>query len=373
MKLKDITRVAWKNLKNDRKRSIITVIVMSLIFVIIFTANFWLQGFEDTYLNFANQIVNSKAYGIVKVATREIKSYNPETFEIEYQDIETQKIWDEKEKAISLVESYGGKYVGEGEYDESGELILPIEYEGSEAKICPNKHQGNIGSFSYECLERTSSYPLNPILNLIPTPKLDIPRTSSDETIQQSFFTLVFELPNSKASRDISLSDKINAPMTSTDEQKVNLEIILGASPEFYLTMNYLHIAFRIGSIILAIVAIVVIIFTSIRLVDSDRKNIALYRSLGASACQIRVIYIFRFLLLTILAAILALILSFIIMAVYSTAEQNNLATLFGLAFRLDEVQPIFVFGINLDVIIYLAMLVLSPGACTLVNLRRLR
>ncbi|MBR0480269.1 hypothetical protein IJJ46_00365 [Candidatus Saccharibacteria bacterium] len=373
MKLKDIARVTWKGLKNDRKRNIITIIVMSIIFVVIFIANFWLQGFEDTYLEFTSQVAGGKSYGITNILTREIKNYNPETAEIEYQDVELQEVQAKKNKAIALIESYGGVYVGEGEYDESGKLILPTEYEESEAKTCPNRRQGNIGSFSYECLERSSSYLLNPILNLIPAPKLNIPKANSDKNIRHSFITLVFELPNSEAARNLAMSDKINTSMTSMDEQKVNFGIFLGAPPEFYLTMNYLHIAFRVASIILVVVALIVTVFTSIRLVDNDKKIIALYRSLGASAYQIRIIYTFRFLLLTTLSAIFAIATSIIIMAMYSIIEQSDLTTLFSLAFRLDGLQSIFILGINVDIAAYLTALIASSGICTLVNLRRLR
>ena len=373
MKLKDIARVTWKGLKNDRKRNIITIIVMSLIFVVILTANFWLQGFEDIYLDFANQLAGGKSYGTINIVTKEFKNYNPETSEIEYQDVGLQEVQAKKNKAIALIESYGGVYIGEGDYDESGKLVLPIEYKETEAEICPNKRQGHIGNFSYECLERSSSYLLNPILNLIPVPKLNIPKVSSDENIQHSFITLVFELPSSEAARNLAMSDKINTLMTSMDEQKVNFGIFLGAPPEFYLTMNYLHIAFRVASIILVVVALIVIVSTSIRLVDNDKKNIVLYHSLGASVRQIRIIYAFRFLLLTTLSAIFAMAASIIIMAIYSMVEQSNLATLFDLAFRLDEVKPVFILGVNLDIVTYLVTLIASSGACTLVNLRRLR
>ena len=66
--------------------------------------------------------------------------------------------------------------------------------------------------------------------------------------------------------------------------------------PETEYIMCVMQLIINVISVVLGVIAMIVVVFTSIRLVDQDKQNIALYYSLGATARQVRIIYLCYFL-----------------------------------------------------------------------------
>lgn len=441
MKLKNTLQLAWQSLKNDKKRSFLTILTMGIIFTVVFAANFWLQGIENTYLRFAGE----KTYGLVSIPLRELESFNTETGEVSFKELSADFIESEKSRLISEVEMFGGQYLDVVSYDNQYNLILPkgiikeyieIDLSSAPSEATPilitddkidswqqtlennssavarttksfearlNNYQSvrssylgqtvvsqeinyyivgfapdgfSITDLSYEYLQKGQYNILDPILKLITTPKsrsIVFDATSSKEN-NSAVLNLLFSFDSRSAARNYLQSDKVNSSSRDHDDSKADFSIIIGADTDFYSSMSFLHLALDVISAFLVVVALTIIIFTSIRLVDNDQKVIALYRSLGASSRQIRVIYLARFFLLSLFATLSAFFLALIALLIYSRVEQSHLSTIFTLAFSLSEAPNIVILGLNWEIaVIAMISLLASPLLAVFSNLRRLK
>ena len=116
----------------------------------------------------------------------------------------------------------------------------------------------------------------------------------------------------------------------------------------------------------------IVVVFTSIRLVDQDKQNIALYYSLGATARQVRIIYLCYFLELMVGAAVLAFGLASMIVLLFTGLNHDLLSIQAMLGFNQATYEPIWWYGVNITVfVIIIAMLLMAP-LCVLINRKRL-
>ena len=131
------------------------------------------------------------------------------------------------------------------------------------------------------------------------------------------------------------------------------------------------HFFLNISCVVLSIVAAIIIIFTSIRLVDQNKANIKLYHSFGATKGQIQLIYLAYFLELIIGAAILSLILASLITILYSVFNQTVLSTLFMVSFGLSEPPSIMLWGANLEIIAFTILLLFLAPLSILINRKR--
>ena len=134
-----------------------------------------------------------------------------------------------------------------------------------------------------------------------------------------------------------------------------------------------IKLVINIASIALGLIAAIVVVFTSIRLVDQDERNIALYYSLGATTGQVRMIYLFYFLELMIGAAILAFCMASALVAAFSAFNQELIDIQSALGFNLATASGEIWYGVNASTfIIVIAMLVMS-FVCMIVNNKRLK
>ena len=151
-----------------------------------------------------------------------------------------------------------------------------------------------------------------------------------------------------------------------------SVNTVLGVSPETQYIINMIRMVINTISIVLGIIAAVVVIFTSIRLIDQDKQNIALYYSLGATTGQARMIYLCYFLELMIGAAVLAFGLASAVVLAFSFLNQEFLGIQAALGFNLPAISEEIWYAINFNTFIIIAFILAMAIICIAVNSKKI-
>ncbi len=244
-----------------------------------------------------------------------------------------------------------------------------------------------VGSLAFSQLERRNNDLLNPVLELVPTPEgrpividngrmeswqvgedivsdVIIPTTDSD--------TIVAVFDNGVDAYDYFRHGKGRFMNTEFANRAYSVDVVAGLSPETEYIMCVMQLIINVISVVLGVIAMIVVVFTSIRLVDQDKQNIALYYSLGATARQVRIIYLCYFLELMVGAAVLAFGLASMIVLLFTGLNHDLLSIQAMLGFNQATYEPIWWYGVNITVfVIIIAMLLMAP-LCVLINRKRL-
>ena len=250
-----------------------------------------------------------------------------------------------------------------------------------------------ISNLSFRGIDRKNDSPLNAVLEMIPVPpstplvlagqwKLSSANTTllsnlegaDSPSVQSSGnqgVIAVFE--NSKAAYQYFKFGKGQFMGVEQKDRIYSVNTLAGMSPETQYVFQAIKTVTVIACIILAAVALVVIIFTSIRLVDQDRQNIALYYNLGATKRQVKAIYFYYFLWLAIGALILATFAAVAIVITYSILNRETLGVLFMVTFSLPEQPEIILCGLNFAICGFAILLLISPALSVAVNGRKLK
>lgn len=155
--------------------------------------------------------------------------------------------------------------------------------------------------------------------------------------------------------------------------QDYAVEVVAGMSPEMRYVFGMMKMVAGVASVVLGVVAMIVVIFTSIRLVDQEKQNIRLYYNLGATRGQVRAIYLCYFLELMMIAAVLAFGVASAIVIGWSLVNQEILGVQAVLAFSLREVPEVMWYGVNAGMVVILGAMLLMAPVCVVVNRKRLR
>ena len=150
--------------------------------------------------------------------------------------------------------------------------------------------------------------------------------------------------------------------------RKYDASVLAGPSPEIFYLFRGITVIINITSAILITIAGVVVIFTTIRLVDQDKQNIKLYYSLGASSRQIHILYLFYFLELLLGAVLFAFTPASLAVLLFSATHQELLSVQQMLAFSLPTRQTIIWYGVNSETFLFFAIILLLAPLCTLLN-----
>lgn len=435
MHIKDILKLSFKNLKIHFWRNLALMVIISVIFVLIFTMNLWLQGLENTYQRFARKTTNGE---VVILAHNDLGGY----FSNEQSKIATE------EEIILDIKQYNGVIIGDnqtynghtvlaanlineatkgnlsntpegyipvitapllglnllkldsqyttkaGSVQEKSELyrnyrdkILNktfIDEDGARYYVVGLTSSGfGFTNLSINNIDRKNHSLLNPILEMIPLPnenslvltaKDNLNDDILDENVQQpSIKMIVAMFVNDKdACRYFESGHGYFGNTTLQKRHSYSVSVIAGMPPEAQFVFQILKmIALAIGAT-LVIIALIVIIFTSIRLVDQDRKNIVLYYNLGATRSQVKKIYFCYFLWLVVGALILALSIAVVITLGYSALNSETLSVLFMTAFSLTEQPQIILCDFNMIIYCFAIILLFSPVFCIIFNKRQL-
>ena len=103
---------------------------------------------------------------------------------------------------------------------------------------------------------------------------------------------------------------------------------------------------FKVASAALSIIALIIATTTYARLIEKDKRIIALYHSMGATGYQIRLFYIIHLLLLNLMAVAFAVLIGLALATVLSLANQSALTQVFILGFGMSSNQ-IWLIGWN--------------------------
>lgn len=262
----------------------------------------------------------------------------------------------------------------------------------------------HINNLSFKQLERGNSNPLNPILEMIPTlegapividnGKSQLWQKGSNvlENNTSTFGEVVVNditaysptnVEKSRSEVDETIiavfdgSEKAYEYLKNGNGRFMNIDlpnrtysvtVIAGMSPESAYILKIIKMVANIASVVLGIIAAIVVIFTSIRLIDQDRHNIALHYSLGATTGQVRIIYLCYFLELMIGAAIFAFVFANIIVLSFSALNKKMLGIQAMLGFNQMIYESVWWYGMNLmTLMIFVAMLIMAP-LCILAN-----
>ncbi len=239
----------------------------------------------------------------------------------------------------------------------------------------------HINNLSFKHLERGNSNLLNPILEIIPTPE-------GAPIVIDNGKSQLWQKGSNVLEKDVSASNKTTIAVFDNSEKAyeylkngngrfMNIDlpnrtysvtVIAGMSPESAYILKIIKMVANIASVVLGIIAAIVVIFTSIRLIDQDRHNIALHYSLGATTGQVRIIYLCYFLELMIGAAIFAFVFANIIVLSFSALNKKMLGIQAMLGFNQMIYESVWWYGMNLmTLMIFVAMLIMAP-LCILAN-----
>ena len=252
-----------------------------------------------------------------------------------------------------------------------------------------NSGNFHVGNLSFKQLERNNNNMLNPLLEFIATPEgvpivIDNGKSENWQKgesaslenltgIKTETESLIAVFDDNASAYDYFQHSRGRFINVDLPNREYSVNIVAGVSPETIYIMKNIKLVINIASITLGLIAAIVVVFTSIRLVDQDERNIALYYSLGTTTGQVRMIYLFYFLELMIGAAILAFFMASALVMTFSVLNQELIDIQSALGFNLATASGGIWYGVNASTfIIVIAMLAMS-FVCMVVNNKRLK
>ena len=145
----------------------------------------------------------------------------------------------------------------------------------------------------------------------------------------------------------------------------------LANNPSAGLSLQQYKASMPSESVRMAIAAIIVIL-SSIRFIDRDRSNIALYYHLGATTRQVKCIYLGYFLTLMLTATLVAFLVATLIIAIFNLTHQDLLSAQALLGFALPAPRTIWWYGLSPELCLSIVIALLLAPLCTLINFKPL-
>lgn len=251
-----------------------------------------------------------------------------------------------------------------------------------------NSGNFHVDNLSFNQLERGSNNILNPVLAFVATPNGTpiVIDNGKSESWQKGESVSLKETVDTKAEGEslVAIFDDnksaynyfqygrgrfMNVDLPS---RTYSVNIVAGMSPETMYIMENMNFVINIVSVALGLIAAIVVVFTSIRLVDQDRQNVALYYSLGATTRQVRTIYLFYFLELMIGAAILAFCSASVIVLAFSFLNQEILGIQSALGFNLVATPGEIWYAVNAGTFVIIVAMLTVSFICIAINNKRL-
>lgn len=432
MKAKDALKIGWKNVRVHPKQSLLVMGAMGIIFGLIFTVNLWLSGLEKTYVQQAGWATDGK---VIILASSEMNGpVGP--VEDDAKLVEREEMVRDIErfggKVVDDAEIYGlnGSVVLEAKYltkavvadigGLSGEVVpvlvsaamseqlLGRQYTGmfrlagqkvqsyqefrealigktftnpwGEKYFVAGLAPGSFGmsSLSFQQVEKNNTSLLNPLLGMIGVPSATSIALNNggawlgDAHRVEGATRVIAVFDNAKQAYRYFNEGEAAFMNVERPGKKYSATTLAGMAPDTQYVFRVIRTVAGVACLILAAVAVIVVIFTTIRLVDQEKRNIALYYSLGATSGQVSAIYLAYFGLLVLGAAVLALGLAFAVTLIYSALNQELLGTLFMTAFSLPELPKVVLCGVSWELFGFVGLMLLAVPISVLVNRRHL-
>ncbi len=430
MKIRDALWMGAKNLKVYKKRNLMIMGVMGVIFGVMLVMNLGLTGMEKAYVKYAGKgtegkIVIEASNGEVtdeagaesrEEMARDIEKYGgrvlgmaervgrfgrvvvPEDLVRENIEVSLEKVpegavpilvtgtmaeqmmgkslstdyWDVEKKAQDY-EELRSEVIGKTWTDVGGTEYFVVGW-------APGNFQ--VSNLSFRQLERGNDNVLNPILNYVNTPesrviaidngKSESWRVNREETNGEGEAILaVFD--TEKQAEEYLRKGRGRFMNVELGKRDYAVRVVAGMSPEVGYVFGILKGGAGVVMVILGVIAGIVVLLTSVRLMEQEKRNIKIYYSLGATTGQVKMIYLGYFLELMAGAAILAMGLASVIVAGFSLANQELLSAQAMLGFGLVEAPKVMWYGVNWGTLAIILVMVALAGGCVMVNGRRLR
>ena len=246
----------------------------------------------------------------------------------------------------------------------------------------------HVDNLSFNQLEQGSNNILNPVLAFVATPNgspivIDNGKSESWQKgekisledivgIKTESESLIAVFDDSKSAYEYFQHGKGRFMNVDLPSRTYSVNIVAGMSPETMYIIENMNFVINIVSVALGLIAAIVVVFTSIRLVDQDRQNVALYYSLGATTRQVRTIYLFYFLELMIGAAILAFCSASVIVLAFSFLNQEILGIQSALGFNLVATPGEIWYAVNAGTFVIIVAMLTVSFICIAINNKRL-
>lgn len=423
MRVRDAAMLAWKNVKVFSRQSLKMVLTMGVVFGLILAMEFWFQGIKNTYSKFANiatdgRVIMTLSSDVDDIGIELEKAMNTEEM---LRDVETYGAVIGKAETYKML--YGSVVLEERlvkesievDLDEVPEDAVPIlvstflgeqmsGYSYSERAVrspeqkmeAYEKYRDGVvgkvfvygdvkyfvvglapGSFHMADLSTRSMSGGKASLPDVVLEWISLPR---DETIVVNNGEAWGREIETVEDKYVVIFDNIDKAYeffekgkgfffgASLEGRQYVVEVVAGMSPVVVMEIKRLQVIIDIVCVILAVVAITIVVLTSIRLVDNNKRNIQLYYNLGATRKQIRTVYMGYFLWLMLSVAVVAVLIAVVIVTVYSWLNQTMLQTMFVTAFSLANLSRIMLMGVNLEVVGFLMLILLMVPVCVAVN-----
>ena len=245
-----------------------------------------------------------------------------------------------------------------------------------------------IDNWSYQGVERINQSALNLLLEMLtvaegemlvlddgelePAATLVTPAQVETGVPEVRMAKLVARFPDALSAMRYAEQGQGDFGYLVVEDKQYQVEVLAGAEPATVTILDFVRLGALGLGLVLAAVAAVVVIFTTIRLVDREQENLRLYYSLGATVRQVRGIYLAYFGGLTLGAAVLALVAATVILLIYSAVQQSLLGALFQAAFSLPEAPTVWLWGVNWETGLCFGLMLLTAGLAVLVNWQKL-
>lgn len=422
MRIWDAMYLGWANLRSHLGRSLLVLGVISVLFCLIFVAQLGFQGLENQYMAAAGQKSSGKVVIFANAVMDNGEEYVKVDPEMIKQDIEANGgmiLGDVQDYMVggyfALPESLIGEAI-EVSLSQVSTVKMPILLNANEAlglaeKGCPqyfknaeskrefylDLRENVIGrsfekngmeyvavglapggmctsNLSFSGLDRSNNSILNPLLEYLAVDggaSIGVQDQQSepyDDSSELSGIIAVFNNPDEVYEYMRHGHGGFMGIELPGQDVQYNVSVIAGMSPEMVYLFRVMHLVINIGCAVLAIVGVIVVIFTSIRLVDQNRQIMQLYRVLGATTGQIKLVYACYFLELMIGAVIGAFVLASVITVLYSVINQTNLEILFMTGFNLSEAPRVVLWGMNWWVVGFGFIMLMTVPLCLFVN-----
>lgn len=432
----DALRISGRNIKIHSRRSLMVVATMGMIFGLIFTMNLFLCGIRNSYMNLANDVAGNKViivatnnevnaynegstvevdradivYDIEKYGGRVIgdtrrfgmfgtviipEELVKESIEINLDNAPRDAVpvlvnaflgeqllkndllttFDDMNKKIISYEKYRSEILGRTFEDVSGAKYYVVG-------LVPGSY--HVSNLSFRQIQANNDNLLNLLLEriLVTSGVPTVIDNERDEEWQNEYISsetdfgivsVVAVFDDNATAYEYFMNGNGVFPNISLADKTYSVTIMSGVSPEISFTFNWFETIANMVSIVLCVIASIVVIFTSVRLVDQDRQNVALYYSLGATPRQIKIIYLFYFLELMLGALVFAFTLASIVIIIFNLSEQELLSAQAMLSFNLPNRPHVVWYGMDMEAFIASLIMLVLPLLCVAVNSKKMR
>lgn len=431
MKIKDLLFISTKNINAHPKRSLLIVTTTSITFGLIITINLWVQGLENSYIELASQTTNGKVVieatnsieGTItdneqlqtarQAMIADIEAYSGRILndtqkfgafgsiilpkDLVSNAIEVDLSTVPVDSAPILVPTFFGEQLLGGSFFSNSVNVAKKQdaYEEYRSNLIGKTFidiygakyhvvglaSGNfhINNLSFQQLEQNNKNSLNSILEFITTPEgtpivIDNGESKKWQTGESMLVqttegeTIIAVFDDSAHAYDYFKNGSGKFMNVDFPNRTYSVNTIAGMSPETQYVFHGVKLISNIVSVILGIAAISIVVFTSIRLIDQDKQDIALYYNLGASPKQIKIIYLCYFFELMISAIVFTFTVASATVLLFSIVNQELLSTQAMLGFNQVMHKQIIWYGISTNILIIILVMLLMAPLCVAIN-----